>query len=142
MNTVIVRELLDTDQRSRDPETPDVSLLWRSTAVERASYGGKEDIDGFSTSSKHLEYSLFTRPSIQDPERWLIKGHVVRKGMPARSGFFGLLAHRRRRTSVYEMLIGETFASAEEAMAAAEAWLGRALQGTLHPGDVRLTALD
>ena len=139
---MIVRELLDTDQRSRDAETPGVSLLWRSTAVERASYGGKEDIDGFSTSSRHLEYSLFARPSIQIPERWQINGHVVRKGMPARTGFFGLLARRRRRATVYEMLIGATFASPEEAMAAAESWLGRALQGELLLGDVRVTALD
>ena len=139
---MIVRELLDTDQRSRDAETPDVSLLWKSTAVERASYGGKEDIDGFSTSSRHLDYSLFARPSIQDPERWQINGHVVLKGIPAGTGFFGLLARRRRHATVYEMRIGETFASAEEAMAAAEAWLGRALQGEPRPGDVRLTALD
>ena len=139
---MIVRELLDTDQRYRDAETPDVSLLWRSIAVERISYGGKEDIDGFSTSSKHLDYSLFTRPSIQIPERWQIRGHVVRKGIPPRSGFFGFLARRRSRSSVYEMLIGATFASAEEAMAAAESWLGRALQGEPRPGDVRVTALD
>ncbi len=142
MNTVIVREILETDQSSLGAETPDVALLWESTPVERISYGGKEDIDGFATSSGILDYSLFTRPSIQNPERWQINGHAVLTGLPSRSGLFRFLARRRPRSTVYEMFTGETFASAEEAMGAAESWLRQVLRGDPPRGDILVTALD
>ena len=116
------------------------ALPWSSYPVERVSYSGKRDIDGYSVSSSHPDYSLFARPSIRHPDRWQIGGNVW---LPMDWGHWllRLLGRGRPRTTIYQMFIGETFPDEREAVQAAESWLGRVLRGEADQAEVLLVTL-
>lgn len=120
---------------------PRVVLPWSKCPVERVSYGSRRDIDGYSTSSRRPDYRLFTRPSIENPDRWQVKGSACLPATDGRHRLRRVLGRLRPRMIVFEMLIGETYPDEHDAMQAAESWLDRVLRRESREGEVRMTTL-
>ena len=118
-----------------------VALPWSSYPVERVSYGGGKDIDGYSVSSSHPDYRLFARPSIRHPDGWQVGGSVLLPTMDRGHWLLRLLARGRLRTTIYQMFIGEALPDEREADQAAESWLGRVLRGEADPAKVLVFTL-
>ena len=76
VNAVANRAIHGVVQGVEREAVPLGALPWSLIPVERVSYSGKRDIDGYSTSSRHPDYDLCARPSIRHPDRWQINGNV------------------------------------------------------------------
>ena len=102
---------------------PVVALPWVSVPMGPPLDGQDTPIHGFRAQAAKPDYSLSTRPGLTDPTCWQIWGSL-------------LLARE-----VWEMDISDLYSDHVQAMLAAEGWLRRALHGTCHSSEIRVSRL-